>query len=106
MATKVLTSLAMAGGLSATYYALPAAMSTPGYLASRFHRSGQVADSEADWPVPCVYREDFTEADTGVTDGSPPKFPNPSCGDPPPGSSSNDDDFERFDHQMWCVSHR
>jgi len=57
-AYKVLTSIAVRGGLSATYYAA----TTVQYGASRFHRSGQVADSESDWPTACVYRNDFTQA--------------------------------------------
>mmetsp|Transcript_34887 Transcript_34887/g.82189 ORF Transcript_34887/g.82189 Transcript_34887/m.82189 type:complete len:5981 (-) Transcript_34887:63-18005(-) len=62
-AYKVLTSLAMQGGMFATYY------QGTGMATSRFHRAGQVGDSESDWPAPCVYREDFRSTDqTGYTD--------------------------------------
>lgn len=64
-AYKVLASLAVGGGLSATYYA----NSGTSVGTSRFHRGGQLADSEADWPVPCVFRSDFTEAATSTTSG-------------------------------------
>ena len=52
---KVLTSLAIEGGMFATYYMASAA----GMTVSRFQRAGQVADSEMDFPSPCIYRSEF-----------------------------------------------
>jgi hypothetical protein len=77
-AYKVLTSLAAQGGMFATYYTVQDATadddsddSPPAAVLSRFHRAGQLGDSEADWPVPCVYRADFRTVDasgyTGFT---------------------------------------
>jgi hypothetical protein len=77
-AYKVLTSLAAQGGMFATYYTVQDATAdddsddAPVAVLSRFHRAGQLGDSEADWPVPCVYRADFRTVDasgyTGFTD--------------------------------------
>ena len=56
---KVLTSLAEQGGMFATYYS-----DTTGIPdTTKFHRAGQVGDSEQDFPVPCVYRNDFRTED-------------------------------------------
>jgi hypothetical protein len=64
-AYKVLTSLAVQGGMFATYYKVAASELDE----SRFHRDGQLGDSESDFPVPCVYRADFRTTDTtGYTD--------------------------------------
>ena len=52
---KVLTSLALQGGLFATYYMASAA----GMSVSRFHRTGQSADSEHDFASPCLFRSEF-----------------------------------------------
>jgi hypothetical protein len=52
----VLTSLAAQGGMFATYY-------DGDWETSRFHRAGQVGDSEADFPVPCEYRADLRTTD-------------------------------------------
>jgi len=76
-AYKVLTSLAEQGGMFATYCALdgndngdiadtapPGVLSELGaFVVSRFHRAGQIGDSEADFPVPCQYRADFRTTD-------------------------------------------
>jgi len=58
---KVLTSLALSGGLFATYYA-GAGESSPGSRnpkggISAFHRSGQLGDSERDFVSPCHLRD-------------------------------------------------
>jgi hypothetical protein len=52
---KVLTSLALQGGMFATYYLASATSMS----VSRFHRVGQVADSEKDFPSPCTYRSEY-----------------------------------------------
>jgi hypothetical protein len=71
-AYKVLTSLAAQGGMFATYYNLKDTNNDGDLLdgtiveMSAFHRAGQTGDSEADWPVPCVYRADFRTTDQTV----------------------------------------
>eukprot|EP00960_Hanusia_phi_P062334 765116-Hanusia_phi.AAC.3 len=52
-AYKVLTSLAVNGGMFATYY------SDEQLSISRFHRDKQIGNSELDFPVPCVFRNDY-----------------------------------------------
>jgi len=58
---KVLASLAKEGGMFATYYESFGGV-------SKFHRDGQVGDSETDFPVPCVYHDDYrTTYEAGYT---------------------------------------
>jgi len=59
-AYKVLTSLALQGGLFATYYQGAAAP------VSVFTRAGQIADSENDFPTPCIWRSEFRTAQAGA----------------------------------------